>query len=465
MHSNAAARRETVEKALLAYRRSPGQFATARRQPPILFAGIPDVLQFAAGRAPGGPEAPEPSAQVRQAACFFVRSALLPPEVGHYELLGLEPNATPDAVKERYRLMMRLLHPDFSAAAPGVQWPADAATRVNLAYEVLSSPVQRRAYDERIATPTEAPLRAAPPAARPVAERTPSRRTHEDSRRDLKRLSAVFGAVGGVALVAAGVASMQSQNKEDLVQRAQSQSGAAAVIAAVTPPAPVAPPLAPALPAMPAQLPLPRYESPPETKAAAVSARPTSIVMAAPPSAEPPRVAPVVLPTPASVSVPPPDPAPAPALQAAALTVPVALPAPVQIPAPPAAAPLPPRAAPYSGPSMADVHPLLARLLQEIESGSGERMLRLVDREARSAPAAQALVAQYNGLVEGARSVKVSNVQFNAQPREGRLLVVTGRLLMQPAGGALPPREFAMQAEFASRDGTVVITRLVRAPD
>jgi hypothetical protein len=62
------------------------------------------------------------------------------------------------------------------------------------------------------------------------------------------------------------------------------------------------------------------------------------------------------------------------------------------------------------------------------------------------------------------RPVKVSNVQFNAQPRDGRLLV-TGHLLMQPYDRSAPPREFTMQAEFASRDGDVVMTRLTRAPD
>jgi hypothetical protein len=132
--------------------------------------------------------------------------------------------------------------------------------------------------------------------------------------------------------------------------------------------------------------------------------------------------------------------------------------------APVAAAPANPAPALPPSPTLADVHPLLARLLQEIESGRGERVMGLVDREARSAPAGQALLLHYNNLVGGARPVKVSNVQFNAQPRDGRLLV-TGHLTMQPDDRATPPREFAVQAEFAARDGAVVMTRLTRAPD
>jgi hypothetical protein len=115
-------------------------------------------------------------------------------------------------------------------------------------------------------------------------------------------------------------------------------------------------------------------------------------------------------------------------------------------------------------PTLTEVHPMLARLLQEIESGWGDRVMGLVDRDARNALAGQALLQHYNALVDGMRPVKVSNVQFNAQPREGRLLV-TGHLTMQPYDRAAPPRSFAVQAEFASRQGAVVMTRLARAPD
>ena len=107
---------------------------------------------------------------------------------------------------------------------------------------------------------------------------------------------------------------------------------------------------------------------------------------------------------------------------------------------------------------------MLSRLLQEIESGWGERVIGLLDRNARASPAAQALLVHYNGLVDGMRPVKVSNVRFSSQNRDGRLLV-TGRLQMQVRDASAPPRMLAVQAEFAARDGEVVMLRLSQAQE
>jgi DnaJ-class molecular chaperone len=61
----------------------------------------------------------------------------------HYEKLGVPPAAAPDLIKLAYRKKAAQYHPDKNAAA-------DAALRfreVQDAYEVLSDPVQRAAYD------------------------------------------------------------------------------------------------------------------------------------------------------------------------------------------------------------------------------------------------------------------------------------------------------------------------------
>jgi hypothetical protein len=54
-------------------------------------------------------------------------------------------------------------------------------------------------------------------------------------------------------------------------------------------------------------------------------------------------------------------------------------------------------------------------------------------------------------------------VQFKSEPREGRLLVVghVSMLVGEPVPGAAP-KQFSLQAEFASRDGSVVMTRLAQ---
>jgi len=129
-------------------------------------------------------------------------------------------------------------------------------------------------------------------------------------------------------------------------------------------------------------------------------------------------------------------------------------------PAPgPAAAPV--RALP--GVTLAEVHPLLSKLLQQMESGWGDQVLSVLEREARTAPAAQTLARNYNALLEGSHRVRLANVQFKAEPRDGRLLVVghVSMLVGEPAPGALP-KQLSVLAEFASRDGSVVMTRLAQ---
>ena len=61
----------------------------------------------------------------------------------HYEVLGLERNATPEEIKKAYRRLARELHPDVNPSA-------DAAERFKLvthAYDVLSDPHERQQYD------------------------------------------------------------------------------------------------------------------------------------------------------------------------------------------------------------------------------------------------------------------------------------------------------------------------------
>jgi hypothetical protein len=75
---------------------------------------------------------------------------MLRPGSDPFTLLGLCPDFEPVQLREHYRLMIRLTHPDFGATAEG--WPADAATRVNLAHDLLASPEKRAAYANALHT-------------------------------------------------------------------------------------------------------------------------------------------------------------------------------------------------------------------------------------------------------------------------------------------------------------------------
>ena len=133
------------------FERTPGLYRVVLREPRPLFEHIGSVMLLATGRPVEGlPAAPEQGKELRRAARFFVRTVMLRPGSDPYTLLGLPPDFESAQLREHYRLMIRLTHPDFGATAEG--WPADAATRVKLAHDLLSSPEKRAAYTTALHT-------------------------------------------------------------------------------------------------------------------------------------------------------------------------------------------------------------------------------------------------------------------------------------------------------------------------
>lgn len=428
-----------MRSALLDFQRFPGRHKVRQREPHVLFASLRDVLQLAAGRhaAPGGDVA------LRDAACLFVRSALIYPDADHYALLGLTRDTDIAAIKEHYRLLMRLAHPDFSGSGPG--WPPDSAARLNLAYQALSSPERRAAYDAELAQP--AGTKPSKATARPRVRHAGTGRAAPSRRRDpraiLKRLAATFGVFGSLALAA--FLFLGGEELNSLVQQPISRAIQA--------------------PRAAEELPVPETlaKAPEPVDASFQLAQPTAQVR--PTDAPSPPAAPAALAAPpvAATALVPTAPASASeAPEAKVMATAVLAIAPTPAPSlPPATAAEPAHAEPVI--TLAEAHPLLSRLLQQLETGGGERVLSVLDADARGGPAARELVRHYNSLVDGARPVKVSNVQFKAQPRDGRL-VVTGNVRMSVGSQPAPQnRDLSVQAEFAMRGGAVVMTRLARA--
>lgn len=473
----------TLHAALLDYSKAPGRYQLSLRQPTTLFASIREILQIAAGR---GHRSDASDATLRDAAAFFIRAALLYPGADHYALMGFASGMEPTDLKERYRLLMRLIHPDFAEAGPG-SWPADAAVRVNRAYEVLSSPRLRREYDEQLASlkqkrstgSTKAPIHT------PVA--VPHRK-HEPRLRVGKRAAWILG----VSLTGMGVLILAPRKEPDhLVQR---KATAPAVVTRdlahvqeplALPPVPSripdSPVLPPAVQAAPA--PVPQWDrlgqvppSPPQAHATPRSVAPMAARAAPTTPPLPPNVGETARPLqPAPVAVPPPLPTALPppvvtAVAVAALAAPAAVSPPaasasVMI-ASPAAKTAPAMPPPLPSPTLSEAQPLLTQVLQMLETGSGEQLLRLLEADARQSPGAQALSRNFEQLVKGARPVHLSQVEFKGEPREG-VLLVTGRVRLHAGETTIgsPGQRLVLRAEFASRGGKVMLTNLSGSPD
>lgn len=461
-----------LEAALLDYYQRPGRYELTLRQPAVLFASIREVLQLASGRGA--------SSGARDAAVFFLQAALLYPGADHYAVLGCASGMVPEDLKVRYRLLMRLIHPDY-AATNGMAWPADAAGRVNRAYTVLSSPVLRREYDEQCAG-REVPR----PRDAAVERKLPRHRAAAPQQRRWARGKLAW-ALLGIAAVGLVLMLLPAPEPHHLVQR-PARIARPAPVAATSIALPQEPPR-PGLPdaALAAAIPAPVPPAAEQRPAVAMAAAGNASRIPMPGPVAPFRV-PAELPRPQSVAAPEPVREPAllvplapnaPLAQApafAAAPVPAAaVPAPIAVTDSPPGMPVHPQppsgeitrvaavaAAPQAAaPTMVEAQPVLSQLLQTLESGNSRQMLYLLEADARLSPSAVAFSRQYEQAIRGVRPVRVSHVEFKGERREGRLLV-TGRMRLHagdtPIGSMGNP--VLLRAEFAWREGKVMLSGL-----
>lgn len=458
-----------IQAALLEYFGAPGKYPIGSRQPDILFHAIDDVLLVAAGRAPGS-FGPVPDG-LRDAAAFFVGAALLYPGADHYALLGMRTGSAPERLKDRYRLLMRLVHPDF-AGSFRANWPKDSAMRVNRAYEVLSSPVLRREYDEQLASTGGTQRNAASHATRRSSPTTP--RARHAPRLRIGR-SAAWVVIVLLCLMAIAML-LPHRDPVGIVQKPKPAAGDPSRAALAVPRAPATPAPSPQTndpagiqPSPPAAIVVrtPRPADPVlQVEAAVESLRP-----AVP---GPHRVAPVA-PAPAVATGPVAAPAAPPKLPdvassggaetrsgllhaAASPQTPVGTSIPVEA----AAAPVRVAAARFqAAPTLTDAQPLLGQILQSMESGNAEQLLHLLETDSRQATAAQAFLRHYQRLVARGGRVTLSHAEFKGEPRDD-VLIVTGNFRLQLSGSTIgsPAEKVMLRAMFESRGGRVALTGL-----
>jgi cytoskeletal protein RodZ len=79
-------------------------------------------------------------------------------EITFYDELGLTPGASPEQIRDAFRLNVRLLHPD-QQTDPQLKEIAEAQMRkLNRIYSVLSDPARRRDYDDMLGEEFGPPL-------------------------------------------------------------------------------------------------------------------------------------------------------------------------------------------------------------------------------------------------------------------------------------------------------------------
>lgn len=136
-----------------------------------------------------------------------------PGEITYYEELGVEKTATQEQIREAYRALVRLLHPD-QQTEPQLRDAAELQMRkLNRIYAVLSDPIRRIAYDDSLEAP------AAVPAPVIVVKNS-----EVDQRKLLIRAGAVGALVFGVFLLIWFM--VTSNNPDPRVQDAHAASGA-----------------------------------------------------------------------------------------------------------------------------------------------------------------------------------------------------------------------------------------------
>jgi hypothetical protein len=379
----------------LACHRAPALLSAAQSRP------LPDslltLLRLAAGdralAAQCALASGESEAEVAAAAAFFIRQVLFAPGADSYRVLGVNPDAPDDRIKEHYRWLVRWLHPDRDID----DWDSVYADRVNVAWQTLRLPDRRRSYDASRAAGLAPGATAAAARDRPLRN-LPGRHDAPEpamlSPGTVQKLPVIV--LGGLGVAAVVLFSLMWLEQSERTGRAGPVAGVPASMARtwaddadpvevtfapeVMPS--VADPVAPAPQATaavdravsegPAAVAMPRSNANAVAGAADESAAAESSAPGAGGSARPARMA---------IAATEPEPV---ALAAAAVVAPAAAPATPAASAPAAATPMAPVAAEPLPLQEAQAHAVLRSFSQAYEAGDIRTLMQLFTRDARN---------------------------------------------------------------------------------
>ena|SRR5687768_3898059 len=70
------------------------------------------------------------------------------PNRNHYQVLGIDTNASEDEIRTAYKKLARTYHPDLNPKRP--RSAHDRFRQLQEAYDVLSDPISRQQYDQSL---------------------------------------------------------------------------------------------------------------------------------------------------------------------------------------------------------------------------------------------------------------------------------------------------------------------------
>lgn len=150
--SSAKAEAAGIVSLALTFHRAPASYVDLLHGIAPLPESMGVLLRLAAGTSPADVSpAIVPLASpndLRIAALFFIEQVLFRHDANYFRMLGLNPGANLEQIKEHHRLLMRLFHPDREnqPGDAGSEWKESHATRVNLAYNTLRDAGSRSRY-------------------------------------------------------------------------------------------------------------------------------------------------------------------------------------------------------------------------------------------------------------------------------------------------------------------------------
>ena len=492
-----------------------------RRAAPLLDSEV--VLKLALGRRielTVPTQDANAAVKLQAAAMMYVRHIFFRPDATPYQTLGLAPGASPEAIKESFRLLMHLVHPDRQDAR--AVWPDSFAALANRAYGVLRNQDARARFDreaEARAAMARAMHRAAAASAAskmPVVQRPRPRFGGSGLLRRMKLPEWLTAGVGGYArehpatiafsvLIGAAVLTIGTLGREGdegwLTRETQEDPAPAAprtlaaTSASATPAAFVAG--VPESAATPGGGASPKRSVLPESMPAKVAATATTPDGAPPPASsvpEPtsiagdsrpsPQAAPAPAPLPFADMQPGKVPAPippsensVPVVGAAPAVAPALAPPVTKVEPGPESAPPPARAeqtamisasaASSAPPASTEIETLFATFVETYERGRIDAFAALFDDDADTnlRHGRAAIRGEYDEIFRLSQWRKMQLTRVNWK-RVGDRAVAKGEITVRIGwrDGREVEQRLALDMELVRRDGRVVIARLSQQP-